>query len=375
MNSKLLLGLIGIFSIILIAFAGCLDSSSGGGGGSSDSAGTTTTDGGTADASISITLPGQNNNFLAQFLGTVNDIDSILIDVDEGAVKHEDDFALTGSGSSWSGSITGLPAGVVLTFTASARNTVSTEIFAGANTKTLLADVSNDVGIDLAPVDDAASNVLPKVTQISRAAEFARASSGDIIFSFAGDASEDLNYEITPAASGGSFTLAGPSNIAMSGSGTGSLTSVYTAPSAVDSVGNYLHSVKLTNEQNNWVKQQFDTEVVHDSSGIADIWNFRFSPVITSLGGERSGTTIIWDASADDDGSIVSWGWNYTDGSGDSLSFGASCDATCDLNGYVTAATTYGTITIDVTDDVGLSTSIAYQLLADQFPDNVVVTP
>ncbi len=332
----------------------------------------------TMSIDFSIRFPEQENSFLGKALGTFGEVASVTVTVTEGATTHATADLELSVGGVWVGTIDDLPVGTSLTFTASAKNGASLEIFTGATTGTIEPGGSA-IEIALDSVDDTVANIFPSITQIQRPAEVGRTQTSNLVFDFKGNADEAMNWAITPAAGDpGSFTT-GSGSITTTGSGVASQTDTFTAPTAADSVGTYIHSIKLTNSQGNWVKNQFDIEVVHGTA-TGDITT-KFSPVVTALGGERSlspNTEITWEVTADDGaGSVVSYVWSYTDGTGgtgDSLAFDTPIDNTVVMTGYENPSDTSGVITLVITDNDDLETTVEYQLALNQFPDGVVIS-
>lgn len=316
---------------------------------------------------LSVAFPEQSSSFLGKALGTFSDVDSVLVTVTDGTITYANNQAMTDSGGVWSTTVTSLPVDLDLTFTADAFNG-ATKIFSGSKTTTILSGGSA-VAIDMGSIDDAASNVLPSITKILRSLEVARGDSSNVDFDFRGNISESLDWVITTSTANYPGTFAtGSGTAVMSGSGIATVDNSYTAASDPDAVGEKTHSIKLTNSQGNWVKNQFSNTVIHETATGTITTNF--SPVVTALGGERSGTDVTWEATVDDgDGTVVSYAWSYS-GTG-SIGFANNTVNPVTMTDY--DATAVGVITLVITDDDGLNTTVAYQLVADQFPDSVIV--
>jgi hypothetical protein len=349
----------------------------GGGGGSSDTGATTGTDGETTEtepdtvsAAVTLSFNDQQSSINFAILGTFSDIDSVTLDVSAGgtAIHTALPFVDVGGGV-YEVTPTGLPVDVALDFTAHAYNASAVEIFTGTNSGVILAaGGGNTVSINMDPIDDGNANVLPKITNITRPAYIVVDASATVSFSFAANNDEVLDWLITPEADGGTFDILSDS-ITMSAAGTNTMNRTYTAPGAAF-VGDKIHTIRLTNSQANWVQMQFNTEVVPapvDDTVVSAL----FSPVVDSLGGERTtGTSdVTWTITTVDDGSVSTYLWTIQSGLA-SASFTVDNAATATMTGYDPAES--GVIRITITDDDGLTTTVDYQVAVDQFPDNVV---
>jgi hypothetical protein len=176
-----------------------------------------------------------------------------------------------------------------------------------------------------------------------------------------GNAGETLDYGIT---SGGGAFSPDAGGIAVPGSGSGTIYTVYGAPDAVDT---YAHTVRVTNSQGNSVETDFTTLVVYDvtDAGMA----VQFAPAILSLAGRRDGTDVIFEAEVADDGEhgdlTYLWGWDGESGFVDNTTNPVV------LTNYDETET--GTMSLTVTDADGLSTTVSFELVAGQFPDNPII--
>jgi hypothetical protein len=301
----------------------------------------------------------------SNFLGTYDEIDHVLLNVyqliDLQKVYFLTDYPLTNSGGTWQVSSIEVPINVTLNFAISAFNSASSEIFSGT-TQTSLSSGSNAISIDVIPVSDGVTNVLPIITRIEVPNQFIRSSVDTFVkFFFKANANETLNYSITNQ-SDGSF-LPDNSDITTSGSAIATLDSYYQTPTGA---GTYQHRIKLTNSQGNWIRVGFPTNVIDPGSTTDTGFTARINPVVTALGGERVDDTLIWSATVDDDGPLaaLTFAWSY-EGTG-GLTFANSTVNPVTMLNYSTGAT--GTITLTTTDGNGGTTEIGYQLAADQFP-------
>lgn len=365
------IGLIAILAALFFTFSGCGSSSSS----SSDTnagtdTGTTTTQ--TASITIGADFSGQNSSYLAAVLGTFNDVDSVKVKVTDatGDIKVSEQLLdRTQSSTEYSTTVTGLIVNDVLTFTVSAFNSSSTKIFEGSNTLTI-ASSNNSINVDMAAIDDGVANVLPTITSIQRTAQVVYGGTGSANFGFKGNNGEAMTWTLTAAPGGGTFDTPTSSGISMSASGTAALSRTYTAPITQASVGVYTHSIKLANSQGNSVENDFNISVVENTSDVTVTTNW--SPTVTALGGKRTGNSITWTATAVDEGSSLSYAWSYTAISGDVLTFTVDNLNPGVMTGYSNPSTTWGTLTLVVTDDDNLSTTINFAISADQFPNSVV---
>ena len=194
-------------------------------------------------------------------LGTTSDIAGVSMDVKQGSTVLVSGQSLSGSGASWSGSLSGLPVGVSLEFIGHAHNSSTTEIFAGTTTKTLSAS-GNSVALQMAPLDDGAAVSLPRIVNISLPSSVEPSDDASVNASVTGPAGSTLSYAFSAAASGGSFTP-GSGSVTLDGSGNGTFTVTYNAPSTT---GTYTHSLSVNSASAYSVEQEFDT-VVSESTG------------------------------------------------------------------------------------------------------------
>ncbi|MGK5094514.1 lectin-like protein [Deltaproteobacteria bacterium TL4] len=298
----------------------------------------------------------------AKAKGVVGDVTKITITVKNDTTAVVTDQPLTQTASDWNVTLTNLPIGVALTFEAHAVNVTNVEIFNGSTQQTL-AETNNTVTLTLAPVDDAAAPTLPKITQIANPAKVIVSKTATVSVQIGGTAGEKLTYQVTAATNGGSFTPAS-GDITLTGT-TATIALTYTAPATL---AKYKHTFTLTNAQGNTVSSEFEMEVVQQVT--TSVVKVQFNPVITSLKVVRSGTTIIWTATVNDDGaaSTLRYLWTFA---GKTFVDATTNPAT--MNDYTESTT--GNLVLKVTDGNGTggSTTLTYALPASQFPDNVAL--
>lgn len=252
----------------------------------------------------------------------------------------------------WTGTLSGLTVNTELTFTAKALNGSDSVIFQGTHAQTL-ASVGAQITIRLNAVDDGVDNRIPKVSAIS----ISNVSTGvpaEVSVTVQGSGSEQLNYEF----SGGTFNP--PTGQVTLASGTGTITSTYQTP---DLVGWHTAQIALTNSQGNRIEVDFQIRV--QTAGLTA----NIGPVVRGFTGRRTPAGVRWTASVSSAGnaSSLSYSWQFKDGKNNAGSFtDAEANPTI-LQGYTVA--TAGTLTITVTDAVGLTATATLAVAANLFPD------
>lgn len=259
----------------------------------------------------------------------------------------------------WTTEVADLPIGPMLTFEAVAFGSSGQELYGGSTT-TSIAGSGEVIVIVLYPVDDGQPPAFPVVEKIRRPAEIVRDQHGTVAIELAGTSGDVLSVQLLSG--GGGFS---PSevDVSLSAGGTATLEVTYTAPSAV---GSYDHEVVVANAGGNSVRTAFDTTVVYETSS-ADV-EVGFAPAVVGISGSRTADEIEWFASVTDDGpaSDLRFDWSF-DGP---ASFADHTANPAVLTGY--AESVSGTVTVTVTDADGYATSVAFDLVAGQFPDSVV---
>jgi hypothetical protein len=290
----------------------------------------------------------------------------MAIDVKQGSTELQMAVPLTQSAGTWSVTIADLPAGVALTFTAHAYSATPTEIFSGTTQATLSATDANSITIDMAPTDSG-NLTLPRIVSIAVPSEITVSTSVTVLIDLEGSADETLNWTLTAETNGGSFDPASGS-LPLSSGGTGTLSVTYTAPVTE---GTYTHTIHVTNSAGNAVEADFPTVVV--IAVAAGGLSVRFPPVVTAITGKRSGSTVTWTATAAGDESCCDHAWSA------SLSGGTSpalrdppTSNPAFLDGY--DQTVNGTVSVQVSDGTGLSTTATVILPGGQFADSLVVS-
>jgi alpha-tubulin suppressor-like RCC1 family protein len=296
--------------------------------------------------------------------GTYAQVASVTVDVKNGATFIVTAQALTLTAGVWSGSVANLPLGVGLTFVGHAYNASSVEIFTGQTVKSLTG-IADQVSIPMAVVDDGVSALLPRIDSlVSPNAVAPSSATGAVTVNVSGGTTEVLTVAITPGTGGGSFALTPSTGLVTLVGGTGTVTALYTAPSAA---AVYTHTVRVTNSQGNYVERQFQVQVCAAPCGNPVTINT--APVITALGAQRdSGTNVTWTATVADDGPAnqLVYQWAFDGG----LNFTDPAANPAIMLAYTT--NNYGLLRVTVKDNSGgagaLATTLAFFMPVNQFP-------
>ena len=293
---------------------------------------------------------------IASAKGSHADIATLTVKVtgEDAEGTHQDPLAtaeLTRSPDGvWAGTLSGLTIDTPLTFTAEALDSDNVVIFSGTHTATL-SSVGAQITIRLNAIDDAVDNRFPRVIGIS----ISNVSTGvpaAVTITVTGSASEQLHYELT----GGTFD---PSSgeITLS-AGAGTLTSSYEPP---DVPGWYTVQIALRNAQGNRVEVDFQIRV--QTAGLTA----KLGPVVRGITGKRTPAGVRWTAAVSaDDGSGLTYAWTFTEGE-KSGTFSNATENPTILTSYT--QTTTGTVSVTVTDAVGLTASASLEVTAEMFPD------
>jgi hypothetical protein len=267
-----------------------------------------------------------------------------------------------GTGGVWEGTLTGLPVGPILTFTARGYNADNVEIFSGVTTQ-VLTGVNDTMIVAMRPVDDVVPVVFPRVWSISLPAKIVSNTDSAVSVRVEGNADETMSYDFSAA--DGTYTPAS-GEIDLPSSGTGTINVLYTAPSEE---GINAQSFRAVNSQGNSVEVGFLIETVYELTDTAT--GVLFAPVVESLSGKRNGDTVTWTAVVDDDKPLseISYLWVFT--GTDSAQFEDSEANPVDLAGYDDEVT--GFIRLSVTDGDGLTATVNFDLISGQYPDEVVI--
>ena len=289
---------------------------------------------------------------VASAKGSHADITSVTVTVarvDSQGTPLEETLTRSDDGS-WTGTLSGLAVDTPLTFTAQALDSEGTVIFSGTHTATL-GSVGAQITIRLNAVDDNVASRFPNVTGIS----ISNVSTGvpaDVSITVKGSGTEQLHYELT----GGTFD---PSSgeITLS-AGAGTLTSSYQPP---DVPGWYTVQIALRNAQGNRVEVDFQIRV--QTAGLTA----KLGPVVHGITGKRTPAGVRWTAavSATDDGSGLTYAWTFTEGE-KSGTFSNATENPTILTSYT--PTTAGTLSVTVTDAVGLTANASLEVTAEMFP-------
>ena len=288
---------------------------------------------------------------VASAKGSHADITSVTVTVarvDSQGTPLEETLTRSDDGS-WTGTLSGLAVDTPLTFTAQALDSEGTVIFSGTHTATL-GSVGAQITIRLNAVDDNVASRFPNVTGIS----ISNVSTGvpaDVSITVKGSGTEQLHYELT----GGTFD---PSSgeITLS-AGAGTLTSSYGPP---DVPGWYTVQIALRNAQGNRVEVDFQIRV--QTAGLTA----KLGPVVRGITGKRTPAGVRWTAAVSaDDGSGLTYAWTFTEGE-KSGTFSNATENPTILTSYTQTPT--GTLSVTVTDAVGLTANASLEVTAEMFP-------
>ena len=310
----------------------------------------------TASVRVSIESPSSQMATSIQKAATIAAIASMTVDVKNGAAFIITGQALTNSGGVWSATLSGLPTAQTLTFIVHAYDASSIEIFTGTTLQTLTGS-GDSVSILMAPASSGGSVTLPSITHIAYSSQIPVSSSATVSVSVQGASGDTLSYAFVAATGGGSFSPASGS-ITLVGT-TGTIVSSYSAPA---SAGTYTHSITVANSQGNAIALAFSTLVITAASNPPV--SIQFSPVITSLTGQRSGSNVTFTATVSNPGGPVTYLWSFSNG----LSFADNTTNPAVLQGY--DASKSGNLTLTVSNAFG-GTTVTYILSLGMFPDNV----
>lgn len=306
--------------------------------------------------SINSATSTQNQVFKA--LGLHTDITSVKIDVKEGeTVLISGQLLDQDPNGNYSGTVSSLPVGPGLTFYVHAYNTSGTKIYEGAIIQTLESS-NNSFTVPLSPIDDGEGISIPSISKIEYLKDVQPLGTSQIKIFMEAAEGETLNYLVTAATGGGSFSLTSGTIQATRVKMT--LITTYTAPATN---GTYGHTLKLTNNQGNSITIHFETIVSDDISEVSVL----FYPVVQSLGGKRIGNDIYWNAAISDDSSAetLSYSWTFSG----SLGFDDNTANPAKMLNYTTDTT--GDLQLTVTDENSQSATLNYSLTTNQFPDKV----
>jgi hypothetical protein len=336
-----------VFLFLLILLLSTLMACSSGGSGGKTA---------TATVSIDVQTPSQAGQ-RSPFLGTVDDITSITVDVLNDNTPIIVFQQLTYSNGVWSGTLENLPIGPSLTFVARAWNDSSTLIFMGTTVQTMIG-YNDSVSIMLAPITSGITQTFPRITKILVPAQIMTSSTTTISISVEASSGETLTYATTAAPGGGNFN---PSSGTINLSGTtATLVLSYTAPATA---GTYTHSIRVINSQTNWVETNFTAVVTGTATSSLSV---QFSPVITALGVRRSGSDVYFSAVVSDaTPTTLTYSWGFDGG----LTFADNTTNPAVLQGY--DETKSGTLTLTVTNGVGGTTTVSYYIAPGLLPDNI----
>jgi peptidoglycan/xylan/chitin deacetylase (PgdA/CDA1 family) len=322
----------------------------------------------TASVSVSVMLQQDNIQQTAArqadvVFGTASDVASITLDVFRGSTAIITGQNLSNCNSVWSGTLTNMPLGEVLTFIGHAYNSSPLEIFIGTASQ-VLTGTNDTVTFTISPINNGIISSIPRITKIVLPNQIIV--SGTVAGSVSVEAKSgaSITYSITAEPGGGTFD---PQTGVVTLIGTAGIFPVtYKAPSIA---GTYTHIITVANNQGNWVKTPFTTNIVNALSNQS--MDIIFSPVITDIGGQRSGALVTFTATVNDDGpqSGLTYQWGFDK----SLAFVDSTTNPAVLQGF--NETMSGNLTLTVSNASGDSSTVSYYLAPGLFPDTVIAQP
>jgi len=290
-------------------------------------------------------------NFKRAALGTPADIVAVTIDaVNVDGSVYAKGLPLSKEGGVWSVELKDLPLNASINFDAKAYNSSDVVIYEGNFHGKQFTSVEESLHINLFAKGDGVDVSIPQLTKVEHLDGLIRFHVSD-----AGD--YDVAYTITPDSNAGVFGTT--QDVVTLSSGSGVFDINYTES---ENVGTFTHKIELNNQIGGVLKAEFSTRIISRSNielGIA--------PVITELTLERQGNTLISSAEVYDDEntSTLSYLWDFTNTSGATIVDNSVNPAT--ITGF--SDTTDGELNITVTDQRGLSSSLAYTIVPNQFPD------
>lgn len=311
-------------------------------------------------------------SMLRNAIGSVDEIQVITIDVKEGSSYLVTGMELSNSGSGWNGIADNLPMNKTLQFVAHAYNSVQkdTKIYTGS-TNQLFAANGQVVTINLDPIQSSAPTRFAKLTNVTYSSDhIVKNSNINVTTTITGNANEAVSYNMT-AGSGVFADTSG--DLTLNGAGTMDKVFSYQAPTTA---GSYIHSLKVTNAQNNWTETDFKM-TVHDQplAGNANV-SVKFAPAIIGLGVKRTlgyDADLQWTAKVSDDQSsdLLTWNWSIDDTTDTTFFSDPKANPTV-LKNYDAMECRQNpgskcNLRLTVTDQDGLSSTIHYILSRDDF--------
>lgn len=309
------------------------------------------------------------------------DVTRILVDVTyaDSGQPFAINFALTElTEGTWEGTLPFLPRDQSLRFSARALDAEDVELFSGETLATLTID-NQGVEIPLAPAQDQQEFDMPRMYRVVYPSEIVAGQEVQIIFTIRGNAGETIDYAITSDDGSSPFSPAAGS-VTLTNTVVDFIT-LYTAPE-VDQETPLSHQVVITSADSLSsvaIATDFVTTIIPRPDSVDGVVNttptVRFNPVVLEL--EANGTVIpdavelTADVSDDTASENLVFQWSYTPNTGtpDATFANGGAGNPAIFQGYTVEH--QGTITLEVTDEDGGTTTLFYELLPDQFADAI----
>ncbi|MCP4752336.1 MAG: DUF1566 domain-containing protein [Proteobacteria bacterium] len=318
--------------------------------------------GGTVSVDFSITIQDLSAGKMRSASGTVDEVASVQVSVQDSAtlaeVVPDIDLTETSEGSGiWEGTIDGLPTGVSLDFIANAFDEGGAIIFTDTVVKSLNQDGTNDTLFEMESIDDGVQPEIPKIVSASIPSEVETGSTrNSILFQVTHSTSYEYRLEVERGTIASSTT-----GIHAPGS---ALTVLYNAPSTLgdDTIRIWVKDPNIIDT----VYSEFSINIVQSGSdGGIDVV---FGPAIAGMNYFRLENALMISVETDPAAGLY-YTWS---GTGSFAAF-YSTDNPIIIdpfdNGYS------GDITVTVADADGLEASVTRTIAAGDFPYSIVPPP
>jgi len=283
-------------------------------------------------------------------LGVASDITMVTVDVSSASKTYAKARNLSNGGSGWNVELVDLPLNEELTFTLNGYNSAKEKIFKGVESYTLIQKVTN-LGLTMYVLDDGEVLSIPKLSKVNIVNDT------QIDFSIADNIDGSIFYTITTDSNGLDVNSSSGTIEVVGGS---ALLQMPVTPTL--SVGTYTHTIVLENSQGSTLESDFMTRVISEVNFSGTPINI--APVVSAISIDRNGDTLHVEADISDDSNIseLVYKWSF-----DGLTFIDDSTNPATLTNFTNAVA--GTLTLDVTDAEGASTTVNYAIESNQFPD------
>lgn len=273
----------------------------------------------------------------------------------------------------WKRTLSGLPLDQQLRFTAEALDAGGTVIFSGETLATLTTD-SRGVEIPLAPARDRQTFDIPHIYRIASPSEIITGHEAHIVFTIEGNVGETIDYEIISADGSTPFSPAAGS--VTLNTTVADVVVLYAAPEVTGDVATFAHELILIPVDSRSavsIATSFTTTVVPRFDGICACDPPRPSlvsaPLVLSLEGARTTVPdlIVFKAevSTDGDPARIAFRWEYEPNSGTPAALFASGGQSNPAYLQSAGGDLQGTITLQVSDEDGDTTTLRQELMLD----------